>query len=164
MKRLAAGIGFINLLFLKGSFSVQTKRPAIHGWAQFSKSKNNYMYYTHMFSYNIPKDNQPCSFTDSYINVIATWNGESYYTDGRPMVSVTGVNLSFYDCIKVKDWHKAHAQIEKLAISHFAEIARIEKINQARAILIEQGEPTGIPTLDYFIASEVDLKLQQTLS
>lgn len=120
--------------------------------------------YVHFFQWNIPAENHSCGFTDSYINVIATWNGISYYNDGRPMVNVDGANLSFYDCIKVKNWHKAHATIEKIAEEHFSEIAKAERMAQARAILIEQGEPTGIPTLDCFIASEIDLKLQQTLS
>lgn len=120
------------------------------------------MNYVHMFQFNIPADNEYLDRTDSYINVIAEWNG-GFYTDGRPMVYVNPINLTFLDCMLVKDWSLARRQIERIAESHFAEIARQEKLAQARATLISEGE-TGVPTLDRYTESMHDLVIQETLS
>lgn len=117
-----------------------------------------------MFQYNIPADNNFCGNTDSYINVIAEWNGKDTYSDGRPMVSLTPVTHHFANLIIVKNWYLAKCDIEKIAEKHFAEIAKAERINKARAELIAAGEITGIPTLDLYTEKEADLKLQQTLS
>ena len=100
------------------------------------------MNYVHFFQWNIPADNHLCGYTDRYINVIATWDGKSFYQHNKaPIIHVNGVNINFSDCIQVLDWHKAHSEIEKLAEEHFAEIARQEKINQARAILAVTENP-----------------------
>lgn len=124
----------------------------------------NSINYVHMFQYNIPVDNEFTGRTDSYINVIAEWNGKDTYYDGRPMVSVTPVTHHFADIIIVKDWYWAKCDIERIAESHFAEIARQEKIAQARATLISEGEPTGVPTLDRYTEAIHDLIIQETLS
>lgn len=111
------------------------------------------MNYVHMFSYNVPAENQYTGRTDFYIHVIATWNGESRYRDDSPMVSVQPVNLSFYECISIKNWSKAHTDIETLASNHFADIAKQERINQARAILAVEENPV----LNRYEAAEFDL-------
>ncbi len=99
------------------------------------------MQYTHMFSYNIPAENQLCGYTDRYIHILCEWDGVTFYSNDRPMIRVSPVNLSFAECISVKNWLKAHNDIEKIAESHFAEIARQEKINQARAVLATEENP-----------------------
>lgn len=90
------------------------------------------------FQYNIPAENELTGDTDKYVNVITEWNSNQFYSDGRPMVSVSPVNFTFYDCMIVKDWHKAHSDITRLAEMHFAELARKERINQAKAVLINE--------------------------
>lgn len=122
------------------------------------------MKYVHMFQWNIPVDNHFTGATDGYINIIAEWNGTSFYCKDKPMIHVSPVNLSFHECIIVKDWALAHRQIEKLAENHFAEIAKAERLAQARAELIAAGEPTGIPTLDLYSEAEKDLIVQEHLS
>ncbi len=108
------------------------------------------MKYTHFFQWNIPADNQFTGRTDRYINVIAEWNGDAFFTDGTPMCYVNPVNLCFFDCIQVKNWYLAYDQIKKIAKNHFAEIAKQTKIAEARATLLNENELTGIPTLDCF--------------
>ncbi len=98
------------------------------------------MNYIHMFQWNIPADNQWIGQTDRYLNVIASWNGESYYHDGSPMVFIDLINPTLYTCLQVKNWDIAERQIKKLATSHFADIAKQERINQARAILATYPE------------------------
>lgn len=105
------------------------------------------MKYVHMFSWNIPAENQFSERTDRYLNVIAEWNGDAFYDDGRPMVYVNLVNPTINDCIQVKDWYEAKCQIEQIARSHFADIARQERINKARAELIASGELEPNPIL-----------------
>lgn len=122
------------------------------------------MNYVHFFQWNIPADNQLTGKTDKYIPVIAEWDGISFYQEGRPMVFVSPVNMTFYEAISVLDWCKAKSDIQKLAENHFAEIARKEKIAQARATLLSEGEPTGVPTLDLYTEKEKELIVQQTLS
>jgi hypothetical protein len=98
--------------------------------------------YTHFFQFNIPADNHLNGYTDRYINVVAYWDGETFYThDKSPMVFFDGINLTFADCIQVKDWHKAYKQIETIAKDHFADLAKQERINQARAILAVEENP-----------------------
>jgi hypothetical protein len=121
------------------------------------------MTYKHFFQWNIPADNQFSGQTDRYIDVVVTWYG-GYYTDGRPMVYADGINFSFSDAFQVKDWYTAKRQIEQLAEAHFNEIAKAERIAQARATLVSEGEPTGIPTLDRYTEKMHDLIIQETLS
>lgn len=121
------------------------------------------MNYVHMFQWNIPADNHYLGRTDWYINVIAEWGNSSYYSDGRPIVSVQPINIDFVDLRQVKNWELATRQIVEIAEKHFAEIARSERINKARAELINLGE-TGIPTLDRYTPAETELLTQQTLS
>jgi hypothetical protein len=100
------------------------------------------MNYLHMFQWNIPKDNHLNGHTDRYINILSTWDGATFYgNDNSPLIHVEPVNLSFYECIQIKDWFKAYKQIEKIAEEHFAEIAKQERINQARAILMVEENP-----------------------
>jgi hypothetical protein len=100
------------------------------------------MNHVHFFQVNIPKDNHLTGRTDRYINVVAKWDGESFYThDNSPIVYAEGVNLTLADCIQVKDWHKAYRQIEEIAKDHFAELAKQERLNQARAILAVEDHP-----------------------
>ncbi len=99
------------------------------------------MNYVHFFQWNIPADNQTSERTDRFIDVIVKWHDTDYYTDGRPMVYPAPVNLSFSDCMQVKDWHKAYRDISKIAESHFADLAKQERINQARAILAVEENP-----------------------
>lgn len=120
------------------------------------------MDYVHMFQWNIPADNQFCGKTDRYINIISEWSGQCY-NDGTPMVSITPVVHHFADLIAVLDWYKAKCDIEKIAQNHFADIAKAERINKARATLIAEGE-SNIPTLDRYNIKEVDLITEQTLS
>ncbi len=108
------------------------------------------MKHVHFFQWNIPYDNQFSGRTDRYINIIAEWNGDAFFNDGRPMCYINPVNLSFFDCIQVKDWYEAKCQIEEIAQDHFAEIARQTKIAEARATLLNEKELTGVPTLDCF--------------
>ncbi len=122
------------------------------------------MKYVHFFQWNIPSENHFFDKTDGYINIIAEWNTEHFYSNGDPIVFVDIVNATLYDCIKVKDWYAAEIQIKALAQNHFKELARQEKLAQARATLVAAGEPTGYPTLDRFTETEKDLIVQQTLS
>jgi hypothetical protein len=127
------------------------------------QNKTNNMLYTHFFQYNIPAENQCTNDTGKYVNVLAEWENESYYTSGKPMVSVRPVNFTFYDCILIKDWHKALNEIKALAENHFASIAKQEKINQARAVLMGEGDLTGIPTLDRIPTEVVKVVTQKYL-
>ncbi len=99
------------------------------------------MNYVHMFQWNIPAENQWSGQTDRYLNIIASWNGTSYYNDGEPMVFIDLVNANIYTCLQVKCWPTAEIQIKKVAIAHFADIAKQERINQARAILAVEENP-----------------------
>jgi hypothetical protein len=65
------------------------------------------------------------------------------------MVHIAPANLSFYDCIAVKNWYKAKCDIEKIAQDHFAEQAKQERIAKARAELIAAGEFNN-PVLDRY--------------
>src|SRR6478752_463105 len=118
------------------------------------KTKNNYMNYVHFFQWNIPADNHFAGCTDRYIDVVSRWDGKTFFNDGNPMIQVDGVNLSFYDCISVLDWQQAYTEIKTIARQHFAEIARMEKINQARAILAMNENP---------ILERMELKLTEPL-
>ncbi len=99
------------------------------------------MNYVHFFQWNIPADNQTSGHTNRYIDVIVKWDSSNFYTDGRPMVFPYPVNLTFSDCMQVKDWHKAYRDISTIAESHFADLAKQERINQARAILAVEENP-----------------------
>lgn len=105
------------------------------------------MTHTHMFQWNIPADNQFSERTDRYLNIIATWNTEHYYSDGKPLVFIALVNPTINDCIMVKDWYLAQSQIKEVATNHFANLARQERINKARAELIAAGEIVENPIL-----------------
>src|SRR6478736_6795782 len=102
------------------------------------------MKHVHLFSYNVPKNNQYRGKTDVYIHVIAEWNGDAFYSDGRPMIYCNPVNMSFYEAMMVKNWSIAKDDIYKIAEQHFAELARMERINQARAILAVEGPENPI--------------------
>lgn len=117
------------------------------------------MNYVNMFSWNIPAENQYIGRTDRYINVIAEWDGKTTYYDGRPMVHISPVNLTFHDCVSVINWALAHSQIEKIAEKHFAEMARLQRLTKARELLIDEGE-SNIPTLDRY--EEANLQLHHT--
>jgi len=112
------------------------------------------MKHIHFFQWNIPKENHYIGAKDRYINIIAEWN-ETFYRDGRPFIHIAPVNISFSELMQVKDWYIAQAQIEECAEKHFAEMAREQKIAEARAILMQENEPTGVPTLDRFLDSIV---------
>lgn len=99
------------------------------------------MKHVHFFQYNIPADNHLNGNPDVYVNILAEWDSESLHTDGRPIVHVSPVNFSFYELIIVKNWLKAKIDIEKLAEDHFAELAKAERINQARAIAYVEENP-----------------------
>lgn len=123
------------------------------------------MTHVHFFQWNIPADNHYTGKTDGYINIIAEWDGKTTYGYSEcPLIIITPINLSFYDCISVKNWALAHSQIEKIAEKHFAEIAKAERIAQARAELIAAGEPTGNPVIDRYTEKMHDLIIQETLS
>lgn len=116
------------------------------------------MKYVHLFSYNVPADNHDVGRTDFYVHALAEWNGDSFWNNGTPMIYVNAVNLSFYDCISVKNWNIVYADIKRIAQEHFAELARMEKINQARAILAVE-----LPENPILARYEADLPTQQTL-
>lgn len=99
------------------------------------------MLHTHLFSYNVPAENHYVGKPDFFIHVIAEWDGTSFYGEGRPMVHINPINLSFYEAVCVKDWAKAKNDIEKLAENHFAEIAKMERISRARAVLAVEENP-----------------------
>ena len=122
------------------------------------------MKHKYFFQWNIPADNQFSERTDRYIDVVATWNDDAFYTDGRPMVFVKPFDFDFGDAMQVKDWYKAKCDIDQIAQNHFAEIAKAERLAKARAELIAAGEPTGIPTLDRYTEAEKDLIIQEQLS
>jgi len=126
------------------------------------------MQYVNLFRYNIPADNHYLGQTDRYINVIAQWNSGAFFNDGRPMCYCNPINMDFHDAISVKDWSIAYADIKRIAEQHFAELAWMERINQARAELVAAGEMyltkdgwTDNPILARY---EADLPTQQTLS
>src|SRR6478752_3844193 len=100
------------------------------------------MKHVHFFRWNIPAENQLTGQTNRYINIIAETN-MGLYSDGRPIVYITPANISFSELMQVKDWYTAHEQILECAEKYFAEIARAEKIAEARATLIAENEPTG---------------------
>jgi len=102
----------------------------------------------YFFQWNVPEDNHFTGKTDSYINVIAEWDG-SFYNDGRPVVYARPVNITFGELMQVKDWYTAHAVIEELAENHFAEIARAQRIAEARAVLMQEN----VPTIDRFLSN-----------
>lgn len=105
------------------------------------------MKHVHMFQWNIPSENHFANRTDRFLNIIAEWDGDSFFDDGRPMVFVNLINPDIHDCISVLDWFEAKRQIEKAALTHFADIARQEKIARAKAELIAEGELEENPIL-----------------
>lgn len=107
------------------------------------------MIHTHFFQLNIQKDNHLNGRTDGYIDIRATFN-ETYYDDDNPIVTVEPINLNFYNCIIVKNWLALEREAREAATKHFAEIAKAERINKARATLISEGEPSGNPIMDYY--------------
>lgn len=120
------------------------------------------MTHKHFFEWNIPADNQFSGSTDRYIDVIATWDSEQYYNDGRPMVFIhPSYDFDFHDAMSVKDWFVARGQIEDVARNYFADIAKRERLKKAKAILIDAGGETGCPTLDLYAAN---LTTKETLS
>lgn len=124
------------------------------------KIKNIHMKHVHLFQWNIPAGNHYTGETNGYINVIAEWNGDGFWSNGKPMIYVNPINLTFYECIQVIDWALAKSQIESIAQNHFAELASKERISKARAELIAAGELIDNPILDRYN----DLITQQTLS
>jgi hypothetical protein len=99
------------------------------------------MVHKYFFQWNIPADNQFCGRTDDYVTVIAEWRGD-FYNDGiTPYVSLTPVTHHFADLISVIDWYKAKCDIETIAQSHFADIAKQERIKQAQAVLSVYDNP-----------------------
>ncbi len=98
------------------------------------------MQHVHLFSYNIPAENQTNGQPDKFIHVIAEWNG-GFFDSGKPMVYITPVNATFYEINLVKNWRKATNEIEQIAENHFADLAKQERINQARAILAVEENP-----------------------
>lgn len=126
--------------------------------------KENNMTYVHMFQWNIPADNHFVGETNGYINIIAEWDGRTTYgRNNTPLVIIKPVNATFYDLVAVKDWSIARTQIERIAEDHFASIAKAERIAQARATLISEGEATGNPILDRYTEAEQSLVLQENL-
>jgi len=111
------------------------------------------MKHVHFFQFNIPAPNHFIGLPDRYINVIAEWDGESFYKDGRPFVHTAPVNISFSELMQVKDWYTACAEIDECAEKHFAQIDRAQKLAEARAVLMQENEPTGVPTLDRFLSN-----------
>ncbi len=99
------------------------------------------MQHIHFFQYNIPAENEPYGRTNKFINVLAEWNSDAFYSDGKPMCYVNPVNMTFYDAMLIKDWTLAYSDIKKLAENHFADLAKQERINQARAILAVEENP-----------------------
>lgn len=119
------------------------------------------MKHIHFFQWNVPKDNQFSERTSCFIDIIASWDSDSFYKDGTPIVYIELVNPTIYTCIQVKDWFEAEGQIKQIARNHFAELAKAERINKARAELIAAGELQDNPILTRY---EADLLTQQTLS
>jgi len=99
------------------------------------------MKHVNFFRYNIPADNHQGGLTDKYINCIAEWTSDYFFSDGRPMCYVNPVNMTFYEAVAVINWHIAYEDIKRIAENHFAELARMERINQARAILALEENP-----------------------
>ena len=94
------------------------------------------MTHTYFFQYNVPAENTRANETGYFINVFSEWNGESFYHDGKPMVSCKmPIIQHLYDCTNVKDWSKAVNEIDKLIDAHFTEIAERIKIEQAKEVL-----------------------------
>ena len=110
------------------------------------------MNHVYFFQWNIPADNHLAGDTDGYINILASWNGNSY-SSGKPIVYATPVNLSLWDCMKVINWRIASDQIEAIAENHFEALARQERINKARAELIAEGEIIENPVLARYEAN-----------
>lgn len=115
------------------------------------------MTHIHCFQMNIPKDNHSYGWTDGYLNIIARWNTEQFYNDGTPMVFIDLINPSIHTCTSVKDWREMERQIDKVAREHFKELARVERINKARAELIAQGEIIENPILARYESNEVKM-------
>src|SRR5436190_23562869 len=99
------------------------------------------MKHVNFFRYNIPADNHQGGLTDKYINCIAEWTSDYFFSDGRPMCYVNPVNMTFYEAVAVINWHIAYEDIKRIAENHFAELARMERINQARSILALEENP-----------------------
>ena len=100
----------------------------------------------HFFRLNIEADNtQDGKTTSHFLNVLATWRG-STYSDNKPIVTVQLLTESL-DYFVIKNFGKAYLAAEKIAQVHFAELARQERINKARAELIAAGEIIENPVL-----------------
>jgi hypothetical protein len=103
------------------------------------------MLHTNFFQYNIPADNQTTGSTDKFINVLSTWESSQLYNDGSPMIHVEPVNFTFYDCLLIKDWHKAYNHINAIAKEHFTSIAKVEKEAKKRLdAIINQVEKSAV--------------------
>jgi hypothetical protein len=96
------------------------------------------MRYVHFFQYNLPAENHFNNKTDYFIDVIADFHG-SFFNDGRPMVNAFP-QVSTIDLYVVNDWRKVLKDIGEIAEAHFAKIAREQKVNEARAVLLEAQE------------------------
>ena len=113
--------------------------------------------YKHLFQYNLPADNNQHGDTDHYINIIASWH-ERYWSDGRPMTYITPL-IDNSDLRTVKYWPEILDDCEGIAEKHFAEVARAQKIAEARVTLMQENEPTGVPTLDRFLDNVIIVKV-----
>ena len=99
------------------------------------------MTHTLFFQFNVPANNHFVGATDKYIDVIAKWNDKDFYYDGRPIVSISPVNICFADCMAVKDWYLAYRDIEVIAAERFADIAKQKRIEDARALVALAENP-----------------------
>lgn len=102
--------------------------------------------HVHFFQLNIDAENtQDEKTTSHFLNVFAKWHG-STYSDGKPIVHIKLLTEDS-DYFIIKNFGKAYLAAEKLAQTHFADLARQERINKARAELIAAGEMVENPIL-----------------
>lgn len=98
------------------------------------------MRHIHFFEYNVPAENHRTGKTDFYLDVVVEWGG-SFYSSGKPIVYTKFVDLQNNLLMSVNDWMKVILDCDKIGEQHFAEIAKQERINQARAILQIEENP-----------------------
>jgi hypothetical protein len=103
---------------------------------------------TFLFQYNLPVENCSYGTIDHIINVVVRWYGDTYSSDGRPIVLLEPI-VEVRDLRAVKNWNKVLSEIEKIGEAYFAEQAKQERINQARKELEAAGEFDN-PVLDRF--------------
>lgn len=100
------------------------------------------MKHIYFFQYNVPAENHINNKTDFYVSICAEWSGD-YWGDKAPLVYTHPILLTKVELRTVRNWNLLLNDIELIGEKHFADIARQERINRAKAVLINEEMPVA---------------------